>query len=1487
MQKKHKRCMRRIIAAALVMLMVSGSVPYQPIAEVFDTAIVASAEGTVTEVSTADELSAALANTDVSVIKFSNDITYDGGEYSTIGINRDLTIDLNGKTLTTGRYFKFNAACNVTVKNGNIVYNTTTSAVGYFYTDNYVVDLTLKNINVNVGSKCASVISIKKEDSKVTLDNVYFYGKTVAYDNQNVATIIGEPRTEAVTEFGDSSSEPESSEATFDFSQKDLTQTADNKFTDTKNGITLTTSRSNYDADNNWIYVNNDGNSFTVSVPDNKVIKTITLSVSGNNTNWVCMDSTSNYGSAFSNINKNTVTVFADLLNDRVEYLPKITKVTVTFAPLPEVSLTAASDLTYNGEAQALITGAATDGKVKYVGYYGAIITNEEGDITLNADDIQKGNVYCAVTPEGSSSPNFFYFPEGYSLKFGDTVLTSSDTIGFYSEDNKFYISCGVENVELTNGKNAVQITKFENKVIEVTEINTEDELAALAWSSDTVPTGTAAGTYTVYYKGDGENYDDTVKSVSVTIAKADPTVTAPTGGTVYYAGSAVDLLTPGTAVGGTMKYGTLSYEPFNVYNEGEVFATAADLPVGYCITTEDDQGFYLPAGFSLKIDGTEYASDSDVKIHFYRSASGYCFTYGDGSSTKYLSTGMDALFLTGQTGGIITANENSTADRINNAIGNGWSETVPTANAVGNYTVYYKVEGDANHNDSAVGSVDVEVKQSTATVKIELDDVKFVVDYMADTVAKNPDGTYTVNAGGDFVIYSNTYATENSVKAFVGDRVQDYIDYNYKRNGVDFNGVKYRYIYTVYIPEDITNGTEVSIKHVHSYGTPYNGENDSASLYTKCETDNGAEAIALAKLKASGEYYYGDTPSYDNDVELYTSEDEDLVIQKGILRFRKKGSNENLTAFEEPGEYVVEATVKVNGTTYSISKEVTYSARPLTDSSVKFYLGDTPLTVADGKITVPANTYTYTGRDQTPAVTVKNTIDGTTTQLTAGTDYTVAGTSAAKNADDYTFTITGKGSFKGTVTVNWSIAKADADITFAAKDNIVYDGKKIDLDDFDVSGANANLATAANTDISILKIAHQSIPTVDTRTNTDVTWSKPGFTVSGYTSGYADDYGSTYLHVTSGHDATITSTNGKKIARVLVVVEWGDFALHGVSSGTLSYPDDGVVVISNVNATSLTLSSNATPYGIEIEGIYVDYVDGIIEDSGKNAGNYNVMLTVDNPDGNGNYKPFTQIIYDVTVNKKEIDCTLNKYSATYGELRDSNFTTNITASANAAQVISGDTVNVTLTAPTGSDCTNGFLNAGTHELTARSSNSNYIINSPSFTVNRKTLTAEMFSDPAPLIYNGKQQMPTFTLSDVQDGNNLLTADDFRVTNPQTNAGTYNATIRADRNYTGQVNKTWTITKADLDSIVVDPNAVAYSGSNDPQKSAIKVYGVTDPEDSTKKLVLTEETDYTLKYFVVEAGTSAPKQYTEEEFVAAVNEENLHTKSPNTYIVVA
>lgn len=66
-------------------------------------------------------------------------------------------------------------------------------------------------------------------------------------------------------------------------------------------------------------------------------------------------------------------------------------------------------------------------------------------------------------------------------------------------------------------------------------------------WSTD-LPTGTNAGSYTVYYKVDGgDNYNDMAagSGISVTISKATPTVTAPTNLTATYGQTLANMALP------------------------------------------------------------------------------------------------------------------------------------------------------------------------------------------------------------------------------------------------------------------------------------------------------------------------------------------------------------------------------------------------------------------------------------------------------------------------------------------------------------------------------------------------------------------------------------------------------------------------------------------------------------------------------------------------------------------------------------------------------------------------------------------------------------------------------------------------------------------------------------------------------------------------------------------------------------------------------
>ena len=139
---------------------------------------------------------------------------------------------------------------------------------------------------------------------------------------------------------------------------------------------------------------------------------------------------------------------------------------------------------------------------------------------------------------------------------------------------------------------------------------------------TDTIPTGTAAQSYTVWYKVQGnENYNDTeAASVTAVIGNALAEVTeAPEANTLTYTGQAQALVTAGEATGGDM-----------MYRLGDSGEFSADIPTG---TNAGDYSVWY------KVVGDENHSDTDpveVKITIakatpaYTVPTGLTATYGD-----------------------------------------------------------------------------------------------------------------------------------------------------------------------------------------------------------------------------------------------------------------------------------------------------------------------------------------------------------------------------------------------------------------------------------------------------------------------------------------------------------------------------------------------------------------------------------------------------------------------------------------------------------------------------------------------------------------------------------------------------------------------------------------------------------------------------------------------------------------------------------------
>lgn len=212
--------------------------------------------------------------------------------------------------------------------------------------------------------------------------------------------------------------------------------------------------------------------------------------------------------------------------------------------------------------------------------------------------------------------------------------------------------------------------------------------------------------------------------------------------------------------------------------------------------------------------------------------------------------------------------------------------------------------------------------------------------------------------------------------------------------------------------------------------------------------------------------------------------------------------------------------------------------------------------------------------------------------------------------------------------------------------------------------------------------------------------------------------------------------------------------------------------------------------------------------DSYPNAGAATVTL-VFTPDANtGISGTFTHDYTITAVKAKPITVTANAASAVYGADIPS-FDFEVPAGA----LVNNDTkegLGLTLTTSASKDS-----NAGVYDITKNAqTTTNYVITvngTKKFAITAKPMTAGMIQDIASLTYNGTAQTPDVT---VKDGDKtLVSGTDYTAAySNNTNAGTAKVVITGEGNYSGSVEKTFTIAKKDITVSGIIAVGRAYNG---------------------------------------------------------------------------
>ncbi len=900
---------------------------------------------------------------------------------------------------------------------------------------------------------------------------------------------------------------------------------------------------------------------------------------------------------------------------------------------------------------------------------------------------------------------------------------------------------------------------------------------------STTIPQGQDAKQYPVYYrvKGDANHTDRDPVQLYVTISPK--TVSSPT----------INLNPSSFTYDGTKK------EPTVTVKDGETVIPASEYAIEY----------------SNNVDvGTAMVIITDNTGGNYIVNGSTNFTILSAGSGITPPTAKTDLVYNGENQDLVTEGSASGGTMYYGLSRSSFSTVVPTGREAKTYTVYYKVVGDSNHDDSEVGSVDVTIapktlsdpeivltpssfvydgtsKEPVVTVKdgdIVVPASEYTITYSNNkdvgsgtvTITDNEGGNYNVSGTANFSItnasatvtpptaktglvynakpqqlvsagivaggtmeYSlddKTYSTEVPT----GTNAQQYMVF-YRVKGDENHGDKEAASVMVTISAKtvsnpiITLGTTSYVydgKEKTPDVTVKDGENlVDASEYTVTYTDNinVGTAMAVVSDKDGGNYIVNGSKSFsivnaNADVTPPTAK-EDLIYNGEEQQLLKAGSVKggtmeySLNNASFTTEIPTGLEAKVYKVYYRVKGDSNYSDEEAATLSVTI----SPKTVDQPTIILTPSSFTYDGKEKMPAVMV---VDGETTvpsteYSVSYSDNTAVGTAKVTIADkeNGNYTVSGTASF--------SIVAAVAGVTFPeVKSGLVYNRSAQEL-------ITAGKAAGGTMEYSLDgKTYSTSIPT-----GTDAKEYTVYFKVVG------DDN-----HESMAAQTLVVSISPKALASPVVELSEKSFIFDGTpKEPTVTVKDEDAVV-------------PASEYTIE-------YTDNVNVGTGK--------VTVNDKDG-GNYVVNTTATFSILMAGTGVMPPEPKTGLVYNGKAQLLITAGSAEGGTMKYSLDKNTFSTEI--PTGTDAKQYTVY---YMVDGDENHSDSDSGSVDVTISPKTLNEpQIILEPANFIYDGVEKKPTVT---VMDGETTVPSTEYTVSySNNLEAGTATVTVTDNKggNYT-------------------------------------------------------------------------------------------------------
>ena len=728
---------------------------------------------------------------------------------------------------------------------------------------------------------------------------------------------------------------------------------------------------------------------------------------------------------------------------------------------------TGKSDLVYNGTAQNLITaGSSTTGTVHYsldgttyattipqgtdAGSY-TVYYKVKGD--ANHSDVAAQNFQVTIAAKTVENPTITLSQTSYTydgtakeptvtvMDGGTTIPTTEYTVSYTNNTNVGTATVAITDIEGGNyavsGSKTFAISSSDGSLTPpagktdlVYNGSAQDLITAgtsttgtVQYSLDgttyttTIPQGTNAGSYTVYYrvKGDANHNDIAAQNFSVTIASKtieSPTITL--GQTSYtYDGNAK--------------------EPTVTVMDGGTTISSTEYSVSYTNNTNV---------------GTATVTITDVEGGNYAVSGSATFAISSADGSLIAPTGKSNLVYNGAAQDLITAGSSTTGTVQYSLDGTTYAETIPQGTDAGNYTVYYKVKGDANHNDIAAQNFSVSIASKT----VESPTITLTqTSYTYDGNAKEPtvtvkDGEATIPAAEYSVSYTNNtnvgtatvtitdkeggnYAVSGSA-TFAISSADGSLTPPIGKSDLVYNGAAQDLI----TAGSTTTGTlEYSLDGITYAGTiPQGTDAGSYTVYYKVTGDDNHNDVAAQNFQVTIASKTVESPTITLSSTSYTydgnAKEPTVTVKDGETTIPAAEYSVSYTNNTNVGTATVTITDKEGGN-YKVSGSTTFA-----------------ISSADGSLTPPTgkSNLVYNGVAQ-DLITAGSTTTGTIEYSLDGTTYAET-IPQGTDAGSYTvyYKVTGDANHNDIAAQHFDVTIAKAALTVSAGNYEIFEGEEL-----------------------------------------------------------------------------------------------------------------------------------------------------------------------------------------------------------------------------------------------------------------------------------------------------------------------------------------------------------------------------------------------------------------------------------------------------------